>query len=82
VVQTHYFRLIYGGKINYFDCHRRWLPQNHKCRQQKNTFNKDNIVTKEPTKHLSGPQIVDMLDKLTRDPEKPGYFKGYGETHN
>jgi hypothetical protein len=23
-----------------------------------------------------------MLDKLTLDPERPGYFEGYGETHN
>jgi hypothetical protein len=23
---TNYFRLTHGGKISYFDCHRRWLP--------------------------------------------------------
>jgi hypothetical protein len=23
-----------------------------------------------------------MLDKLALDPQKPGYFKGYGEVHN
>jgi hypothetical protein len=23
-----------------------------------------------------------MLDKLTSDPERPGYFEGYGEAHN
>jgi hypothetical protein len=23
-----------------------------------------------------------MLDKLTPDPERPGYFEGYRETHN
>jgi hypothetical protein len=23
-----------------------------------------------------------MLDKLTPDPKRPGYFEGYGETHN
>jgi hypothetical protein len=22
-----YFRLMHGGKISYFDCHRRWLPK-------------------------------------------------------
>jgi hypothetical protein len=22
------------------------------------------------------------MDKLTPDPERPGYFEGYGETHN
>jgi hypothetical protein len=58
------------------------LPQNHKFRQQKNAFKKDNIVTKRPPKHLSGSQIVDMLDKLMPDPERPRYFEGYGEMHN
>jgi hypothetical protein len=42
----------------------------------------DNIVTKGPPKHLSGSQIINMLDKLTPDPERLGYFEGYGETHN
>jgi hypothetical protein len=62
-----YSRLTHGGKINYFDCHRCWLPQNHKFRQWKNTFKKDNIVTKGPPKHLSDLEIVDMLDKLMPD---------------
>jgi hypothetical protein len=79
---TDCYHLTHGGKINYFDCHRRWLPQNHKFRQKKNAFKKDNIVTKRPPKHLSGSQIVDMLDELTLDPERPGYFEGYGEMHN
>jgi hypothetical protein len=79
---TDCFRLTHGGKISYFDCHRRWLPQNHKFRQQKDAFKRNNIVTKGPSKRLSGPQIVDMLDKLTPYPERPGYFEGYGEMHN
>jgi hypothetical protein len=33
-------------------------------------------------KHLSGLEIVDMLDKLASDPKKSGYFKSYGEVHN
>jgi hypothetical protein len=68
------FRLTHGGKINYFDCHRRWLPRKHKFRQEPNSI-KDNIVTKGLSKRLSGPQIVDMLDKLTLDPERPGFLK-------
>jgi hypothetical protein len=76
------FYLTHGDKISYFDCHKRWLPQKHKFRQYKNTFQKDNIVTKGPPKHLSGLQIIDMLDKLMSDPERPRYFEGYGETHN
>jgi hypothetical protein len=79
---TDYFRQAHGGKICYFDCHRRWLPQNHIFGQQKNAFKKDTIITKGPSKHLSGPEIADMIDKLVPYPTKPGYFKGYGEVHN
>jgi hypothetical protein len=42
----------------------------------------DTIVTKGLPKHLSGAQIIDMLDKLMPDPERLGYFQGYGGTHN
>jgi hypothetical protein len=79
---TNCFRLTHGGKISYFDCHRFWLPQKHNFRQEQNTFRKDTIVTKGPSKRLSGTQIVDMLKKLTPDPERLDYFEGYGETHN
>jgi hypothetical protein len=79
---TDYFHLTHGDKISYFNCHRRWLPQKHKIRQEQNTFKNDTIVTKGLPKRLSGTQVVDMLDKLTPDLERPGYFEGYGETHN
>jgi hypothetical protein len=79
---TYCFHLTHGGKINYFNCYRCWLPQKHKFRQQQNTFKKDNIITKGLLKHLSGPQIIDMLNKLMPDPKRHGYFVGYGETHN
>jgi hypothetical protein len=79
---TDCFRLAHGGKICYFDCHRRWLPRNHIFRQQRNAFKKDTVVTKGPPKRLSGTEIADMLDKLVPDPENPGYFVGYGKEHN
>jgi hypothetical protein len=81
-LDTDWFCLTHGGKISYFDCHIRWLPWKHEFIQEHNTFKKDTIITKGLPKHLSGTQIIDMLDKLTPDPEKLGYFEGYGETHN
>jgi hypothetical protein len=81
-LDTDCFCLTHGGKISYFDCHRCWLSQKHKFRQQQNVFKKDNIITKGPPKHVSGPQIIDMLDKLTLDTERPMYFEGYGEMYN
>jgi hypothetical protein len=79
---TDCFHLTHGCKISYFDCHRCWLPQKHKFRQEQNAFRKDTTVTKGPPKRLSGAQIVDMLDKLTPDPERPGYFDRYKEMYN
>jgi hypothetical protein len=79
---TDCFCLTHGGNISYFNCHRCGLHWNDKFKQQKNAFKEDNIVTKGPPKHLSGPQIVDMLDKLMSYPERPGYFEGYGQMHN
>jgi hypothetical protein len=76
------FCLTHGGKINYFDCHRRWLPQKHNFRQEQNVFQTDTTVTKGLSKRLSGAQIVDMLEELTLDLERPRYFEGYGEMHN
>jgi hypothetical protein len=32
------FRLAHGGKITYFDCHRRWLPRKHPFRSDKKTL--------------------------------------------
>jgi hypothetical protein len=81
-LNTDCFRLTHGGKISYFDCHRCWLPQKHDFKQEQNKFQKDTTVTKGPPKCLSGAQIVDMLDKLTPDPERPGHFEGYREMHN
>jgi hypothetical protein len=51
-------------------------------RQERNAFRKDTTITLGSLKHLSSAQIVDTLDKLTPDPKRPGYFVGYGETHN
>jgi hypothetical protein len=79
---TDYFCVTHRGKISNFDCHKRWLPRKYKFRQVQNAFRKDTIVTKGPPKRLSGIQIIDVLDKLTSDPERLGYFKGYRETHN
>jgi kynurenine formamidase len=40
------FCLMHGGKISYFYCHRRWLPQNHYFIQEQNAFQMDTTVTK------------------------------------
>jgi hypothetical protein len=67
---TNCFCLIASGKINYFDCHRRWLPPKHLFRMQKG-----------PPNCLSGPETTENLSKLVLNREENGY-EGYGEEHN
>jgi hypothetical protein len=78
---TDCFRLKSGGKISYFDCHRRFLPSDHPFRLDSNSFKKDNVVLKGPPRRLSGPEIADMLDNLVLD-ENGDQFVGYGKKHN
>jgi hypothetical protein len=66
---TDCFCLTAGGKINYFDYHRRWLPPKHPFRMQKDSFRKDTVVKKGPPKHLSGPEIAENLSKLVLNRE-------------
>jgi hypothetical protein len=52
VEDTLCFRLKFGGKICYFDCHRCFLPEDHPFRFNRNAFKKDTIVTRGPPKRL------------------------------
>jgi hypothetical protein len=81
VSDTDSFCLTTGGKISYFDCHRRWLPPKYSFRMQKDSFRKDTIVKKGPPKHLSGPEIAEKLSKVVLNREE-NVYEGYGEEHN
>jgi hypothetical protein len=63
------FHLKFGGKISYFDCHRCFLPLDHKFRLDSDTFKKGNIILEGPPRHLSGLEIADMLDNLVLNKE-------------
>jgi hypothetical protein len=78
---TSYFRLKFGGKISYFDCHRCFLPLDHQFRLDSDAFKNDNIVLEGPPRCLSGPEIADMLDNLVLK-ENGDVFVGYGKEHN
>jgi hypothetical protein len=78
---TDCFHLTPGGKISYFDCHRRWLPLKHPFKMQRDSFRKDTVVKKGPLKHLSGPETAENLSKLVLNREGNGY-DAYGEEHN
>jgi hypothetical protein len=73
------FRLQHGRKVNFFDCHRRFLPLSHEFRVDKQSFQKGKTVRKGPPKRKLGANIVKMLVDLKDS--KNGGFKGYGEKH-
>jgi hypothetical protein len=78
---TDYFYLTAGGNINYFDCHRCWLPPKYPFRMQKDSFRKDTVIKKGPPNHLSGPKTIENLIKLVLNRVGIGY-EGYGEENN
>jgi hypothetical protein len=78
---TSCFRLKFGGKISYFDCHIYFLPLDQPFRRDNDAFKKDNIVLEGPPMRLSGLEITDMLDNLVLNNNGDG-FVGYGEEHN
>jgi hypothetical protein len=75
------FRLKFGGKICYFDCHRCFLPEDHPFRFDRNAFRKDTIMMRGPPKHLSGPEILARLNDLKLN-EYGNHFEGFGTEHN
>jgi hypothetical protein len=79
--ETSCFRLKFGGKISYFDCHRCFLPLDHEFRLDNDTFKKGNIILDGPPSRLSGAEIAKMLDNLVLYKERNG-FLGYGNDHN
>jgi hypothetical protein len=48
---------------------------------ERNTFIKDTIITKGPSKCLGGAKITDMLNELVLTPEMKGLV-GFGTKHN
>jgi hypothetical protein len=78
---TSCFRLKIEGKIYYFDYHRCFLPLDQSFRLDRDAFKKGNIVLKGPPRHLSGPEIADMLNNLVLK-ENGDEFVGYENEHN
>jgi hypothetical protein len=78
---TSCFHLKFGGEISYFDCHRYFLPLDHRFRLDSDTFKKGNIVLEGPPMHLSSPEIADILDNLVLNKNGDG-FVGFGKEQN
>jgi hypothetical protein len=73
-------RLQHGRKVNFFDCHQRFLPFSHKFKGDKESFKKRKSVRKGPPKRKLGADIVKMLGELKESQD--GGFEGYDEKNN
>jgi hypothetical protein len=78
---TDCFRLDFGKKICYFDCHRCFLPPDHTFRLQRNAFRKDTIVEKGHLRHQTDKEIIEELNNL-KISDGGEEFEGYGKEHN
>jgi hypothetical protein len=78
---TSCFRLKFGGKFCYFDCHRHFLPLDHSFRLDSDAFKKGNIVLEGPPRRLRGLEITDILDNLVFK-EHRDELVGFGNEHN
>jgi hypothetical protein len=72
---TSCFRLKFGGKISYFDCHKCFLPLDHPFKLDNDAFKKGNIVLEGLPRHLSDPKITDMLDNLAFNKNGDGFVE-------
>ncbi|KAL3363355.1 hypothetical protein AABB24_012577 [Solanum stoloniferum] len=80
---TKAFRLKHGGKNSWFDCHRRFLPNDHEFRRNTSAFMKNQTDFEDPPATLSPEEMwhrVRDLPKVTDSPSSK--IPSYGVTHN
>ena len=58
---TKAFRLGYGGKPSWFDCHRRFLPPNHPFRRNKRRFKRNQDEKDAPPYMLKEEEVFEFL---------------------
>jgi hypothetical protein len=76
---TDAFRLEHERKVSFFDCHQRFIPSNHKFRNDIRSFMKGKTVGKGPPMQKFSVDIIQMLDDLKES--ENGGFEGYGVNH-
>ncbi|KAL9362689.1 hypothetical protein Peur_045474 [Populus x canadensis] len=80
------FTLTNGGKVSFFDCHRRFLPHNHRYRKNRKDFFVGRVENDVAPPRLSGEELFDVVSEygeivfgLQSGKQK---FPGFGLTHN
>ncbi|KAL0430524.1 UNVERIFIED_CONTAM: hypothetical protein Sradi_0678400 [Sesamum radiatum] len=62
--RTKSFRLRYGRKACWFDCHRQFLPPDHPYRRQPYKFRKEKCENDSPPMRLTGEDMRQRVDEL------------------
>ncbi|XP_052303645.1 uncharacterized protein LOC127904392 [Populus trichocarpa] len=80
------FTLANGGKASFFDCHRHFLPLNHRYRKNRKDFFVGRVEKDVASPRLSGEELHDVVSEygdivfvLQSGKQK---FPGFGLTHN
>uniref|UniRef100_A0A151UIM5 Transposase n=2 Tax=Cajanus cajan TaxID=3821 RepID=A0A151UIM5_CAJCA len=77
------FSLACSKKTSWFDCHRRFLPQDHPYRRNKTSFTKGKVEVLTPPRRLSGQEIWERVQHLPSIEESQEQNpSGYGKGHN
>lgn len=92
--ETQSFWLQNGRKHSWFDCHRRFLPQDHPYRRNVQAFRRGKAITDYPPPWLTGEEILyERINNISglkktvecggNGHEKPARtIEGYGDSHN
>ncbi|XP_039145548.1 uncharacterized protein LOC120282765 [Dioscorea cayenensis subsp. rotundata] len=76
------FHLQHGRKASYFDCHRKFLPQNHSYRKDKKSFIRGRVEKNGTPPILSGDEILNRVMMFPTAVEDPiNTPPGYGADH-
>jgi len=80
------FTLTNGHKASFFDCHRRFLPTNHRYKKNRKDFFIGRVEKDVAPPHLSGEELYDVVSKYSNilfgfqfGKQK---FSSFGLTHN
>jgi Transposase family tnp2 len=63
IEDTKALKLEGGGKLCWFDCHRRFLPEHHPFHFQEDSFKK-NTIELDPPSRLTGKEIFERISSL------------------
>ena len=84
--RTKAIQLKYSRKPSFFDCHCRFLPQDHRFRRNKKAFRSRYVDASPPPPILTGDlkplRCLRHFRRIVDNPSIEDKPEGYGKTHN